>query len=83
MVKNTPFVTTFRPSVEFIFFRNYHFLPLQANLKINSIMETKNTSRTYVAPTLGLLDIQIERGFGDSIPSDTEGGYPGGETEEM
>lgn len=46
-------------------------------------METKNTSRNYVAPTLGLLDIQIERGFGDSIPSDTEGGYPGGETEEM
>lgn len=38
-------------------------------------METDKTLRNYVAPTIGLMDIRIERGFGDS--------FPGGKVEPM
>lgn len=31
-------------------------------------METTKTLRKYVTPSIGVLDIRIERGFGDSFP---------------
>lgn len=34
-------------------------------------METTKTLRKYVAPSIGVLDIRIERGFGDSFPGGT------------
>lgn len=35
-------------------------------------METIKTLRSYVAPpTIGVMDIRIERGFGDSFPGGT------------
>lgn len=37
-------------------------------------METTKTLRKYVAPSIGVLDICIERGFGD---------FPGGTVEPM
>lgn len=34
-------------------------------------METTKTLRKYVTPSIGVLDIRIERGFGDSFPGGT------------
>lgn len=34
-------------------------------------METIKTLRSYVAPTIGVMDIRIERGFGDYFPGGT------------
>lgn len=45
------------------------------SLKSDKYMETTKILRNYVAPTIGLMDIWIERGFGDS--------FPGGKVEPM
>lgn len=34
-------------------------------------METTKTLRKYVTPSIGVMDIRIERGFGDSFPGGT------------